>query len=44
MKDSRAGESMTVLPNGQVVVAGGSQLTKHSSGVVTLSSAELYTP
>jgi Kelch motif/Galactose oxidase, central domain len=44
LHDSRAGESMTVLTNGQVLVAGGSQLTKHSSGGVTLSSAELYTP
>jgi Kelch motif/Galactose oxidase, central domain len=44
MHDSRAGESMTVLPNGQALVAGGSQITKHSSGVVTLSTAELYTP
>jgi hypothetical protein len=35
---------MTVLPNGQVLVAGGVQLTKHSSLGVTLSSAELYTP
>jgi large repetitive protein len=44
LKDSRAGESMTVLPNGQVLVAGGSQFTKHSNGGVILSSAELYTP
>jgi Galactose oxidase, central domain/Kelch motif len=44
LHDSRAGESMTVLPNGQVLVAGGSQFTKHSSGGVPLSSAELYTP
>jgi hypothetical protein len=44
LHDSRAGESVTVLPNGQVLVAGGSQFTKHSSGVVILSSAELFTP
>ena len=44
MRDSRSVYSVTVLPNGQVLVAGGSQITKHSSGVVTLSSAELYTP
>jgi hypothetical protein len=44
LHDSRAGESMAVLPNGQVLVAGGLQFTKHSSGVITLSSAELYTP
>jgi hypothetical protein len=44
MKDPRVGESMTVLPNGQVLVAGGSQSGKHSNGTVILSSAELYTP
>jgi hypothetical protein len=44
LRDSRAGESVTVLPNGQVLVAGGSQSTRHSSGFVVLSSAELYTP
>ena len=44
MHDSRAGQSMTVLQNGQALVAGGSQSTKHSNGVVILSSAELYTP
>ena len=44
LHDSRAGESMTLLPNGQVLVAGGSQFTKRSSGGVRLSSAELYTP
>jgi N-acetylneuraminic acid mutarotase len=43
LRDSRAGYSVTVLPNGQVLVAGGSQITKHS-GAVILSSAELYTP
>jgi hypothetical protein len=35
---------MSVLQDGQVLVTGGSQLTKHSSGVVILSSAELFTP
>jgi hypothetical protein len=44
MKDSRAGESMTALPNGQVLVASGLQSAKHSSGFVILSSAELFTP
>jgi len=43
LRDSRAGYSVTVLPNGQVLVAGGSQITRHS-GAVLLSSAELYTP
>jgi hypothetical protein len=44
MKDSRTGHSMTVLPNGQVLVPGGLQFTKQSRGGATLSSAELYTP
>ncbi len=44
MHDSRSGESMTVLQNGQALVAGGGQSTKHSNGFVILSSAELYTP
>jgi hypothetical protein len=44
LHDSRSGESMSVLQNGQVLVAGGSQFTKHSSGMVILSSAELFTP
>jgi hypothetical protein len=43
LHDSRVGHSVTVLPNGQALVAGGEQITKHS-GVVILSSAELYTP
>jgi hypothetical protein len=41
---SRSGESMTVLPNGQVLAAGGGQSTKNSNGFVVLASAELYTP
>jgi len=44
LHDSRSGESVTVLQNGQALVAGGGQATKKSSGFVTLSSAELYTP
>jgi hypothetical protein len=43
LKDSRSGQLMTLLPNGQVLVAGGSQSTKNSNGVI-LASAELYTP
>lgn len=35
---------MTVLQNGQALVAGGGQSTKHSNGFVILASAELYTP
>jgi hypothetical protein len=44
LHDSRSGPSVTVLPNGQALVAGGGQATKHSHGFVILSSAELYTP
>ncbi|HEV2425585.1 MAG TPA: kelch repeat-containing protein [Terriglobia bacterium] len=40
----RAGESLTVLRNGQALVAGGSQSTKTSSGFVILATAELYRP
>jgi hypothetical protein len=40
LRDSSAGHSVTVLPNGQVLVAGGEQITKHS-GTVVLSGAEL---
>jgi hypothetical protein len=43
LRDSRAGYSVTVLPNGQVLVTGGVQDTRHSGSVI-LSSAELYTP
>ena len=42
LRDSRSGESITVLANGQALVAGGSQSTKNSNGI--LASAELYTP
>jgi hypothetical protein len=44
LHDSRSGESITVLQNGQALVAGGSQHTKNQSGFVILASAELYTP
>jgi Kelch motif len=44
LHDSRSGESMTVVQNGQALVAGGGQSTKHSNGFVILASAELYTP
>src|SRR5215469_7954788 len=43
LKDSRSAQSMTLLSNGQVLAAGGSQSTKNSNGVI-LASAELYTP
>jgi hypothetical protein len=35
---------MTVLQNGEALVAGGSQSAKHSSGFVILATAELYRP
>jgi len=44
LHDARSGESITVLPNGQALVAGGMQITKQSNGVVILASAELFTP
>jgi hypothetical protein len=45
LHDSRANESVTVLQNGQVLVAGGEQATKQTNGhFVTIASAELYTP
>jgi hypothetical protein len=44
LHDSRSGESITVLPNGKALLAGGGQHTKNKSGFVILSSAELYTP
>src|SRR6516162_533789 len=40
--NSRSGQSMTVLQNGEVLVAGGSQSTKNSG--VILATAELYKP
>jgi hypothetical protein len=42
LNGSRSGQSMTVLQNGEVLVAGGSQSTKNSS--VILATAELYKP
>ena len=42
LNGSRSGQSMTVLQNGEVLVAGGSQSTKNSG--VTLATAELYKP
>jgi hypothetical protein len=41
LNGSRSGQSMTVLQNGEVLVAGGSQSTKNS---VILATAELYKP
>lgn len=42
LNGSRSGQSMTVLQNGEVLVAGGSQSTKNSG--VILATAELYKP
>ena len=44
LNGSRSGESMTVLQNGEALVAGGSQATKPSSNFVILASAELFKP
>ena len=44
MSTSRFGESMTVLFNGQVLVAGGETFDKQSKHIVQTTSAELYTP
>jgi N-acetylneuraminic acid mutarotase len=43
MNKSRLGETMTVLLNGQALVAGGDTLDKHGH-LVQIVSAELYTP
>jgi hypothetical protein len=42
LNGSRFGESVTVLLNGEALVAGGEHSTK--SGSVVLASAELYRP
>jgi galactose oxidase-like protein len=42
MSTSRADQSSTLLPDGQVLVAGGESVTKGK--ITLLSSAELYTP
>ena len=44
MSTSRFGESMTVLPSGQVLVAGGDTFNKQTKHLVQTTSAELYTP
>ena len=47
LNDSRYNETVTVLQNGQALIAGGGQAIKQTNGSVTssiLSSAELYTP
>lgn len=44
LNGTRAAESLTVLQNGQVLAAGGSQSTEDSGGFVILVTAELYKP
>ena len=44
MNKSRLGETMTVLLNGQALVAGGQTFDKHLGHLVQIASAELYTP
>ncbi len=41
---SRVGQSMTLLLNGQVLVAGGESFDKSAGALVPIASAELYTP
>jgi len=44
MNKSRLGETMTVLLNGQALVAGGDTFDKSKGHLVQIASAELYTP
>jgi hypothetical protein len=44
MNKSRLGETMTVLLNGQALVAGGETYDKCVGHLVDTASAELYTP
>jgi Kelch motif protein len=44
MSKSRIAETATVLPNGQVLFAGGETFDKHLGHLVPIASAELYTP
>ena len=41
---SRTGQSMTLLLNGQVLLAGGESFDKSAGHLVPIASAELYTP
>jgi len=41
---SRTGQSMTLLLNGQVLLAGGESFDKSAGALVPIASAELYTP
>jgi galactose oxidase-like protein len=42
MNTARMGHSATLLPDGQVLAAGGE--STHQQGTIFLNSAELYTP
>jgi hypothetical protein len=44
MKESRVGETMTLLLNGQALVAGGETFDKRQGHLVPIASAELYSP
>ena len=44
MNKSRLAETMTILLNGQVLVAGGETFAKHLGTLVPIAHAELYTP
>jgi hypothetical protein len=44
MHTSRLGETMTVLLNGQALVAGGDTFDKNLRHLVQTATAELYTP
>jgi hypothetical protein len=44
MSKSRIAETATLLPNGQVLFAGGETFDKHLGHLVPIASAELYTP
>jgi hypothetical protein len=44
LNGSRSGQSMTVLQNGEVLVAGGETIDKNSGQAVVIASAELYKP
>jgi hypothetical protein len=44
MSKSRIGETVTLLPNGQALFAGGETFDKHLGHMVPIASAELYTP
>ncbi len=44
LKKDRVGQSMTLLPNGQVLVAGGESYDKSVGALRSIANAELFTP